>query len=76
MSEGRVTGVVVQPQGSGNAFRAAGLAPGDVIVSVNGQPITSAERARALAAQLRGGEASVTVERAGTAVPLRVRVGQ
>ncbi|HYI42210.1 MAG TPA: type II secretion system protein N [Sphingomicrobium sp.] len=73
---GEVTGVAVQPQGSGNAFRAAGLQPGDVVTSVNGQRITSADQARAIAGQLRGGEANVQVERGGRTVSLRVRAGQ
>jgi general secretion pathway protein C len=73
---GQVTGVTVQPQGSGNAFRAAGLQPGDVVTSVNGQRITSADQARAIASQVGGGEANVEVERGGRTVSLRVRAGQ
>lgn len=72
---GRVTGIVVQPGGSGEAFRAAGFAPGDVIVSVNGQAITSAEQARALVEQSRG-EVSLIVDRAGRQLPLRVRLNR
>lgn len=73
VSNGRVTGMVVSPGGDGQAFRAAGFAPGDVIVSVNGQRVTSMERARAMLRQ-SGGEAEVVVERGGRAVPLRVRI--
>ena len=69
---GRVTGVTVQ----GSALSAAGLQPGDVVTSVNGQRITSAEQARGIAARLRGGEANVEVERGGRTVSLRVRAGQ
>lgn len=76
ISGGQVNGVTVQPQGTGNAFRAAGLQPGDVVLSVNGQPITSADQARAIAGQLRGGEATVQVERGGRPISLRVRAGQ
>jgi general secretion pathway protein C len=76
LSDGQVTGVAVQPQGSGELFRAAGLAPGDVIVSVNGRRITSADQARALAGQITRGEVSVEVDRGGRTVPLRMRVGQ
>lgn len=72
-----VTGVVVQPRGSGDAFRAAGFAPGDVILSVNGRRIGSAEEARAIAGQLGGErEVVVQVERDGRVIPLRVRPGQ
>lgn len=69
---GQVTGVTLE----GSALRAAGLQPGDVVTSINGQPIRSAEQARAIAAQLRGGEANVEVERGGRTVSLRVRGGQ
>lgn len=69
---GRVTGVTVQ----GSALSAAGLQPGDVVTSVNGQRITSAEQARGIAARLRGGEANIEVERGGRTVSLRVRAGQ
>jgi general secretion pathway protein C len=76
MNGGQVNGVVVQPQGSGDAFRAAGLAPGDVILSVNGQRITSADQARSIAGQVGSGDANVQVERGGRTIPLRVRAGQ
>jgi general secretion pathway protein C len=76
INNGQLSGIAVQPQGSGNAFRAAGFAPGDVIMSVNGQPISSVEQARAIANQVGGGEANVVVNRGGRNVPLRVRAGQ
>src|SRR3546814_14421039 len=73
MNGGRVTGVVVQPRGSGDAFRAAGFAPGDVILSVNGRQVGSAAEARALAEQLGGSEeVTVQVERDGRVIPLLV----
>lgn len=72
-----VTGVIVRPSGSGDAFRAAGFAPGDVILSVDGRRIRSFEEARTLADQLSGErEAVVQVERNGRVIPLRVRPGQ
>ena len=73
---GQVTGFVVQPGGSGEAFRAAGFAPGDVIVAVNGQRITSAEQGRSLAGQVAISGATVEVDRGGRTVSLRVRGGQ
>jgi general secretion pathway protein C len=72
-SNGRFMGVAVRPQGSGNAFRAAGLAPGDVILSVNGVPVTSADQARALAGSLGTGPASLMVDRGGRQVPIQVK---
>lgn len=69
--EGRVTGLVVQPQGDGAAFRAAGLRPGDVIRSVNGRPIGSAGDAAGLANQLTpGARLSLEVERGASVVPI------
>ena len=66
---GRVNGIIVSPGGDGGqAFRAAGFQPGDVIVSVNGQRVTSLEQARAAIGR-RGGEVNVMVDRGGRAVP-------
>ncbi len=76
MNGSQLTGVAVQPQGGGEAFRAAGLAPGDVIVSVNGKRLTSPEQARTLAGQLGGGDVRVQVERDGRVVPLTVKAGR
>jgi general secretion pathway protein C len=73
-SGGRVDGLIVNPGGDGGeAFRAAGFERGDVIVSVNGQTVSSAEQARAMLRQ-SGGQATVIVNRGGRAVPLRVRL--
>ena len=73
MSAGGVTGVQVTPgNDGGRALAAAGLQPGDVIVAVNGQRVTSLEQARA--AMGGGGTVSVMVERGGRAVPLTVRL--
>ena len=72
VSGGRVSGVVVSPGGDGQAFRRAGFAPGDVIVSVNGQRVSSMEQARALMRQ--SGDVNVVVDRGGRAVPMRVRL--
>jgi general secretion pathway protein C len=72
-----VTGIIVAPQGSGDAFRAAGFAPGDVIVRVNGRRVDSPEEARSVAADLAAARnASVQVERDGRTVTLRLRSGQ
>ncbi|WP_293648072.1 PDZ domain-containing protein, partial [Sphingopyxis sp. RIFCSPHIGHO2_12_FULL_65_19] len=70
---GRVTGIVVQPQGDGAAFRAAGLRPGDVIRSVGGRPIGSASDAAALANQLTpGARIALEVERGASVVPIAI----
>ncbi|MDZ3832786.1 MAG: type II secretion system protein N [Sphingopyxis sp.] len=70
---GRVTGLVVQPQGDGATFRAAGLRPGDVIRGVNGRPIGSAGDAAALAGQITpGARISLEVERGASTVPVAI----
>lgn len=65
---GQVTGVTVSPQGNGQVFAQAGLKPGDVIRSVNGQAIRSAADLARLQSQLSpGARLSLEVERgAGT----------
>jgi general secretion pathway protein C len=71
-----INGIIVTPGADGGqAFRAAGFQPGDVIVSVNGQRITSLDQARSAAAG-SGGEVNVMVDRGGRAVALRVRLNQ
>ena len=68
-----VNGVMVAPgNDGGRAFGAAGFQPGDVIVAVNGQRVTSLEQARAAIGS--GGQVSVMVERGGRGVPLTVRL--
>ncbi|ALC10935.1 type II secretion system protein N [Sphingopyxis sp. 113P3] len=70
---GRVTGLVVQPQGDGAAFRASGLRPGDVIRSVGGRPIGSAGDAAVIANQLTpGARISLEVERGANVVPVAI----
>jgi general secretion pathway protein C len=71
---GQVNGLIVAPgSDGGQAFRAAGFVAGDVIVAINGQRVASLEQARAAMA---GGDVTVMVDRAGQAVPLRVRVNR
>lgn len=67
---GRVTGMTVQPQGDGAAFRTAGLRPGDVVRAVNGTPIASAAD---LVGQIRpGARLSLQVERGAETVPINI----
>jgi general secretion pathway protein C len=74
-SNGRITGIIVSPgSDGGRAFSAAGFAPGDVVVAINGQRVSSLEQVRA--AMGNGGEANVMVDRGGQAVPLHVRLNR
>ncbi|WP_229956031.1 type II secretion system protein N [Parasphingorhabdus litoris] len=75
-ADGKVTGIVVSPRGDGDLFRAAGFMDGDIIVSVNGQPISSASDIAALKNQLApGGRVSVEVERGADTVPIAINMG-
>lgn len=77
IAEGAVTGVTLQPTGDGAAFRAAGLQPGDVLVSVNGQPIRDAADAQRFGQIIQqDGGAGIEVERGGARVALRVQVAK
>ena len=77
MNGREVTGVAVFPQGSGEAFRAAGLAPGDVVIAVNGQRIRSAGQAQALARAFEGSRPpALQIERDGRVMTLRPGTGQ
>ncbi len=70
---GRVTGLVVQPQGDGAIFRAAGLRPGDVIRGFNGRPIGSAGDAAAFTNQIvPGARISLEIERGASVVPVAI----
>ena len=77
LTNGRVDGIIVTPGGSdgGATFRTAGFLPGDVIVSINGQRVTSTEQARALMRPV-GGQVVLMVDRGGQAVSLRMGAGQ
>lgn len=72
----RMTGVILQPTGSGRAFGAAGFQPGDVLISINGQRIMDAGQAARFATDLGSGEAMVQVERNGETIAFRARVSQ
>lgn len=74
---GKVTGFIAQPKGEGGAFAAAGLQPGDVIVSLNGVPAQSVQDAVAVISQLPDkGNLTLQVERGGQLVPLNARISK
>ncbi len=64
MEDGRVTGLQIRPGGDGGPILAgAGIQPGDVLVSVNGKPISGAESVGAELAN--SNQAVVEYERGG-----------
>jgi general secretion pathway protein C len=76
MNGSELTGVTVRPRGNADGLSALGLAAGDVVTSVNGRPIRSAEQARSLASALGSGRATLQVERDGRVVTLRPGSGR
>lgn len=72
---GRVSGLVVRPQGSGNLFRQAGLREGDVVTSIGGRPVGGADDLDRISADFRaGGSIPIIVERGGQTLPLSITV--
>ena len=73
---GQVKGLTINPQGSGSAFRAAGLQSGDVLLSINGTPLRSLEESVATLDSLApGGTVTLQIERGGKPVTINTKVG-
>jgi general secretion pathway protein C len=71
---GRVTGLVLQARDGGTMLRLAGFQAGDIVVAVNGRPVSSAAD---IASQIRpGARLSVEVERGGAKVPIALILEQ
>lgn len=63
MVDGKITGIIVNPRGTGQMMQAIGLLPGDVVTAINGLPVTSIET---ISSHMSGGAvASLQIERAG-----------
>lgn len=74
--KGRITGIVISPLGDGRMFGNAGFRNGDIIVSINGNPVSSTGDIDALKNQIRpGNRLSVEVERGADTVPIVVSLG-
>ncbi len=76
IADGRITGLVLAPKGSGAAFAAAGLQPGDVLVSVDGTPVATLGDPAALVRRLDAGGLSVQIERGGRPLSLTLDSSQ
>jgi general secretion pathway protein C len=71
---GRGTGFVLQARDDGTMLRLAGFQAGDIVVGVNGRPVSSAAD---IASQIRpGARLSVEVERGGAKVPIALNLEQ
>jgi general secretion pathway protein C len=72
---GRISGLVVRPQGSGAAFRAAGLRDGDVVTAIGGRPVTGpGDLDRITSDFAKGGNIPITVERGTQTLPLAITI--
>jgi general secretion pathway protein C len=72
---GRISGLVVRPQGSGAAFRHVGLHEGDVVTAIGGRAVTGPGDLDRLAQQYpHGGDLPITVERGNSTVPIVITI--
>ena len=72
---GRVSGLVVRAQGTGAAFRQAGLREGDVLTSIGGRPVSGPDDLDRIARDFaKGGNVPITVERGATTLPLSITI--
>lgn len=75
IDSGRVSGLVVRPQGSGAVFAQAGLREGDVVTAIGGRPVSGADDLDRIAADFRGGgNVPLTVERGKQTLQLAITV--
>lgn len=72
---GRVSGLVVRPQGTGQLFARTGLQPGDVLTSLAGRPVTGPADLDRLAVDFAGGgNVPITVERGQQTLSLAITI--
>lgn len=68
-------GVEMQPGGDGNLFRRSGLQGGDVLISIDGNPMNDPGAASTALENLNSGQSvSLIIERQGSRIPVTVRV--
>jgi general secretion pathway protein C len=75
IDNGRISGLVVRPQGAGTAFAQAGFKEGDVVTSIGGRPVTGpGDLDRIVTDFANGGNIPVTVERGSQTLPLAITI--
>ena len=75
IDKGKVSGLVVRPNGDGSVFAKAGLQQGDIVSEVMGEPVTGpSDLQRAGASLQSGGILSLTVERGAHSIPIGINV--
>jgi general secretion pathway protein C len=72
MAEGKVSGLAVAPKGDGSRFRSAGFENGDVIVAVNGVPVSDPTAMNVIGSG--SPSLSVDVERGGRRIPINAKI--
>lgn len=72
-AEGRVNGFVLIPRGDTSGLAAAGLRPGDVILTVNGQEITAENQLELMQDLRRAPQAVIGFERDGSPMSVTLR---
>lgn len=71
---GRSTGLVLTARDDGTMLRLAGFQAGDIVVAINGRPVSSATD---IISQLRpGARLSIEVERGGSKIPIALNLEQ
>ncbi len=72
---GRISGLTVRSQGSGQLFRQAGLRDGDVVTSIAGRPVSGPGDLDRIASDFSGGgNIPITVERGQNTLPLAITI--
>ena len=75
VDDGKVTGLVLRPNGDGQIFARAGLQQGDVATEIMGKPVSGPDDIAKVAGALKtGGILSLTVERGGRTIPIGINV--
>ncbi|TXC70123.1 PDZ domain-containing protein [Sphingomonas ginsenosidivorax] len=75
IDDGRISGLTVRAQGSGAAFRAAGLKDGDVVTSLGGRPVSGPGDLDRIAKDFAGGgNVPITVERGQDTLQLAITI--
>lgn len=72
IANGQTTGFAVAPAGSGDLFRAAGLQAGDIVIAVDGTPVSKIGDAAGAQQVLTRPGAAIEIERGGRTMTLRL----
>jgi general secretion pathway protein C len=72
MADGKVSGLAIAPKGDGSRFRSAGFENGDVIVAVNGVPVSDPTAMNVIGSG--SPSISVDVERGGRRIPINAKI--